>query len=234
MAEPLYMRILRALGAEIAHGTLRPGDRLMENRLAHRFGVSRAPARQALGEMASLGLVAPAAAPARGYVVTADAAARAAPYAQPTSDCFTGETTPSWQRIYGDVENALTRRIAFGSWRLVESALGQHFGVSRTVAREVLARLQSRGLVINEGKRWIAPELTERRVRDLYELRALLEPAALIEVAATAPRAQLDRMCTELRRAQTHGTAGRLSTNWKPTCISTCWANVAIHSCARP
>ncbi|WP_424934414.1 GntR family transcriptional regulator [Amaricoccus macauensis] len=209
MEETLYTRILRAVGAEIARGDLAPGERLMENRLANRFGVSRAPARQALAEMEDLGLVAQAEAPARGFVVTTDAAERAAlRFAAHPPEPFSAETTPAWQLIYSDIEKALTRRIAFGSWRVVESALGRHYGVSRTVAREVLARLQSCGLVVNEGKRWIAPELTEKRVHELYDLRALLEPAALAEVGANVPTDLLDGMIRDLHTVMTDRSGG--------------------------
>lgn len=206
--ETLYNRIVRAIAAEIARGVLAPGERLMESRIAQRFGVSRAPARQALVEMEALGFVAHANAPARGYIVTAKAAERAAVFAVNPPEPFSLETTPTWQLIYGDVEEALTKRIAFGSWRLVEVALGQHYGVSRTVAREVLARLQSCGLVVNEGKGWVAPQLTETRVRELYDLRALLEPAALAEVSAQAPKELLDKMIGDLRAAMTTNPAG--------------------------
>lgn len=202
---PLYDRIVRVVGAEIARGRIQPGTRLMESRLASRFGVSRAPARQALAEMAALGLLVHADAPARGYLVVADAVDRSAEFADGPTEPFNGAVTPTWQLIYGDVEAALTRRVAFGSWRLVEAGLGQHFGVSRTVAREVLARLQSRGLVVNEGKRWIAPEFTATRVRELYGLRAVLEPAALVDVASLAMPDRLDQMLDDLRAAMRTG-----------------------------
>lgn len=204
----LYNRILRAVAAEIACGVLVPGERLMESRLAHRFGVSRAPARQALVEMEALGFVAHADAPARGYIIASKAAEHAAVYAVDPPEPFSVETTPTWQLIYGDVEDALTKRVAFGSWRLVEVALGQHYGVSRTVAREVLARLQSCGLVANEGKGWIAPQMNEIRVRELYDLRALLEPAALAEVGADVPSQLLDKMIADLRIAMTSDPLG--------------------------
>lgn len=206
--DTLYNRIVRAVAADIARGSLAPGERLMESRLADRFGVSRAPARQALIEMETLGFVSHADPPARGYRVAAKSAERAAAYAEGTPEPFSMEVTPTWQLIYGDVEEALTKRIAFGSWRLVEVALGQHYGVSRTVAREVLARLQSCGLVVNEGKGWIAPQLNDTRVCDLYDLRALLEPAALAEVGADVPLEILDRMIGDLHAAKSCTPAG--------------------------
>lgn len=200
--EPLYTRILHALVSEVAEGALSPGDRVMENRIAARFGVSRAPARQALVELEALGLVAHAAAPARGFLVAIDALPRANALAITNCAPFTTHTIPTWQRIYGEIEDALTRHIAFGTWRLIEVGIARHFDVSRTVAREVLARLQARGLVVNEGKGWIAPKLSKTRVRELYELRALLEPAALNDLSNCMPTQLLDRMIADLRKAQ--------------------------------
>ena len=210
MDEPLYTRILNALIAEIGAQVLSSGDRVMENRIATRFGVSRAPARQALAQLEALELVAPAVAPARGFVVVPSASQRALALAVPNVDPFTTETTPTWQRIYGDVEDALTCRIAFGGWRLVETALARHFDVSRTVAREVLARLQTRGLVANEGKGWIAPELSQTRVQELYELRAVLEPAALSDVGAAVPADFLAKMIADLEQAADTSVDGRI------------------------
>ncbi len=210
MKAPLYNRILNALVSEIADGALSPGDRVMENRIATRFGVSRAPARKALAALDDLGLVTPAAGPARGFIVTSDAPKHAAELAPAPSDPFTTHTPPTWQRIYGEVEDAVSRRIAFGGWRLTETGIARHFDVSRTVAREALARLQARGLVENEGKGWIAPELSETRVRELYELRALLEPAALSCVSARLPGQTLDRMIGDLQDATDSGADGHL------------------------
>jgi DNA-binding GntR family transcriptional regulator len=49
--------IVRALESAIMNGTLGPGERLDERALAARFGVSRAPVRDAIGRLASLGLI---------------------------------------------------------------------------------------------------------------------------------------------------------------------------------
>lgn len=46
-----------ALEADIVTGAFKPGDRLDEQSLADRFGVSRTPLREALGHLAATGLV---------------------------------------------------------------------------------------------------------------------------------------------------------------------------------
>jgi len=202
--KPLYIRILGSLVSEIAEGKLLAGDRLMEARLATQFGVSRAPARKALVELKAIDLVTPMAPPSRGYVVSIDAQERSQTLNLGNSEPFTAQTTPTWQRIYGEIENALTQRIAFAEWRLIETAIARHFEVSRTVARDVLARLQARGLVVNEGRGWIAPELSTTRVHELYELRALLEPAALKDLSRRSSTPVIDRMIADLENAESN------------------------------
>lgn len=50
-------QMVRAIADEILTGTLRPGDRLDEMSLAERYGVSRTPVRDALGQLSAMGLV---------------------------------------------------------------------------------------------------------------------------------------------------------------------------------
>lgn len=50
-------QLRRALEEDIFAGTLKPGDRLDEQSLAHRFQVSRTPVREALRQLSASGLV---------------------------------------------------------------------------------------------------------------------------------------------------------------------------------
>jgi DNA-binding GntR family transcriptional regulator len=60
------------------------------------------------------------------------------------------------------------------------------------VIRETLAHLRSSGIVEkNERSKWVLPVLTAADVRNHYQLRILLEPAALREVAARLSGAQI-------------------------------------------
>ena len=89
-------------------------------------------------------------------------------------------TIARWQQVYGSVEQELCARMLFVSVRIVEERVAEHFGVSRTVVRDVLARMHSVGLITKDGLgRWIAPRLTPDKTHHLYEMRWLLEPEAL-------------------------------------------------------
>jgi len=62
--------------------------------------------------------------------------------------------------------------------------MGQHYSVSRTVAREVLARLADRKLIEKDRRsHWIAGPLTANDIRESLEMREILEPRALAEAA---------------------------------------------------
>src|SRR5690606_30232342 len=118
-------------------GALAPGTRLQETQLSGEFGISRAPARQALQALADDGLVAKA--EGRGYVVEGSDARTAAPVPSTQAPVVLAASA-SWERIYAEVESEIVARISFGSWRVNEAAMAKHYGVSRTVARDVIGR----------------------------------------------------------------------------------------------
>ena len=79
--------------------------------------------------------------------------------------------------------------MVFGEYRIIEIELANHFKVSRTVVRDVLSRLQERGLVRkNQSSHWIAGPLTAQTIKDHFALRRMLEPAALKSGAGSIDR----------------------------------------------
>jgi DNA-binding GntR family transcriptional regulator len=70
---PLHGRVAEALRDAILAGRYKPGERLVEDRLAADFNVSRNPVREALRSLASMGLV--VATPRRGATVAVFGAA---------------------------------------------------------------------------------------------------------------------------------------------------------------
>ncbi|TAK42819.1 MAG: GntR family transcriptional regulator [Betaproteobacteria bacterium] len=94
---------------------------------------------------------------------------------------------PLGDRVYATLRDYLRAgRLATGH-PLQEAALAAQLGVSRTPVREALARLASEGLVVAEGRSFTVPALTDADIRDIYELRFLLEPQALSEIAQSRP-----------------------------------------------
>src|SRR3954452_19457769 len=85
--------------------------------------------------------------------------------------------------------------------RLRAEALAQRFGTSRTPIREALLQLEGQGLVEVEPNRGAVVRTFDRDdVLDLYEVRALLEPAAAARAArriSEADVARLEALCED-------------------------------------
>ena len=201
-APRLYQRAFDILARHIEQGQIPSGARLLESGVAAQFGISRAPARQALAELERWGLVEKA--PGRGYTVRA--VADRSPLASVTKVAADDDvrlfSSSSWERIYGEVESEIIARMSFASWRVNEAELARHYRVSRTVARDVVARLQQRGVVRKDDRsRWYAPALTPDHVGELYELRSILEPVALVKAAPAVTQEFVSEMRAHLEDA---------------------------------
>lgn len=189
-------RAYALLRTQIELGQLAPGDRLLEAQVARAFGISRSPARHALRALCGEGLLREAT--GRGYeVVGGDGRQRHAAGLAPRLAVL--NTTkilpaPQWERMYAQLERELCACVIFSAVRIVEERLAEHYGVSRTVVRDVLARMHSVGLVGKDSLgRWVAPHVTPAKTRHLYELRWILEPQALLQAAEHVPHTELER-----------------------------------------
>jgi GntR family transcriptional repressor for pyruvate dehydrogenase complex len=132
-------------------------------------------------------------------------------------------------RLSEEVSGELQRRIARGDLnpgdRLpTEKALGEAFGVSRAVVREAIARLKADGLIetrqgsgafVVEAPKTInlrfwqgaGPELDE--LRDIFELRAMVEGAVAELAAHRRERNDLKAMSDQLRAMDAAMAEGR-------------------------
>ena len=94
------------------------------------------------------------------------------------------------QALADQVYLALRERLRSGAIEsgevLQEVPLAAQLGVSRTPVREAMARLASEGLLATDRRSFAVPALTLADVDDIYELRFLLEPAAMRRIAARA------------------------------------------------
>ena len=111
-------------------------------------------------------------------------------------------------QVYKTLREYLGGRVIVPGQRLQEAALALQLGVSRTPVREALARLESDGLVAAEGRSFIVPVLSDADVDEIYELRGLLAPAALAQVAESADPGTLARIAEALRAAEAANAKG--------------------------
>jgi DNA-binding GntR family transcriptional regulator len=204
-AEPIYRKIQGILEQKIAGSEIEPGTVILEGPIAEFFGVSRAPVKKALSHLIVQGLVKRF--EGRGYLVTGGSLTpveRRRTFDPALLDSGAPgpaeiKTPAAWERIYDEVERELASHSPFGPQRIVENDLAQHFGVSRTVAHDVLTRLQNLGITGKDKQsRWFVVPLTVERVRHLYEVRRILEPAALAKAAALIGQATLEEMIGRL------------------------------------
>lgn len=81
---------------------------------------------------------------------------------------------------------------AFGAGdRLVESELAKRLDVSRTPVREALFRLEADGLIEQRRGKFVILRLKRRDIREIFEIRRLLEPHVVAELAARISDAEL-------------------------------------------
>ncbi|MBD3764615.1 MAG: GntR family transcriptional regulator [Rhodobacterales bacterium] len=207
-ARPYYAIVEDWVDRNIASRSLPPGTRLTVASVSERLGLSRSPVKRALDGLAQRRRL--TADGRQGYVVgapQAETAPVANLFALPLSDpddLSAAETRPGWERILDEVTEAVATATPFGIWQVSEAELCSHYDVSRTVVREVLARLQERGAIGKDrAGHWIAGPLSARMLDEEHGLRMLLEPAALAE-AAPALRAAVPDLRARLDAADPH------------------------------
>ena len=87
------------------------------------------------------------------------------------------------QQVYQSLQGLLRSGALVAGQPLQEVQLAEQLGVSRTPVREAMTRLESEGLLVSDGRSFVIPALTLADVDDIYEIRFLVEPAALRCVA---------------------------------------------------
>jgi DNA-binding GntR family transcriptional regulator len=183
----LATRIADDICAALAHGTL-GGGHLSAQKLADRFGVSRSPVREAMGLLAERGVVERIA--NRGYFARA-----AAPPAQ-GGPANPFEAPGDYQRI---AEDWLADRIP---GEVTERFLRERYRLSRTRLADILLRAVREGWAERKpgyGWRLLPVAKTAQAFAQIYRLRLLIEPAALLE-----PGFRIDpSIIAEQRRIQT-------------------------------
>lgn len=184
--EPRYELVTRVLRDNILSGVLPEGFVLLEAPIAAMMQTSRVPVQAALRRLLDEGLVHRF--EGRGYMVGRERPGlqplrgniRDIPIDIPAEVDGALQTRGTWRHVYDQVEEEIASCQIFGEFRIVESELADYLGVSRTVARDVLARLHERGLIRKSAtSHWIAGPLTARTVSEKFELRSIIEPAAL-------------------------------------------------------
>jgi DNA-binding GntR family transcriptional regulator len=208
---PYYEIVRELLAANIRSGRLPAGVKLFASAVADRLGVSRPPVKRALKLLEEEELVHHTA--EHGYVVgPANSGSEPAKLNlhQLNLELFgtPGATLvqPRWERIFEIVEEDILSCMPFGAYQVSEAALGEHFGVSRTVVRDVMSRMHGRGIIAKDrSSHWVAGPLGARVLDDAHEIRRLLEPSALAAATSLIKRDELLAMREKVRLALERG-----------------------------
>ena len=212
--EPLYESISRVLRHNITLGHLPEGLVLIEGPIAKLMQTSRAPVQASLRMLNAEGLIHRFR--GRGYLVGPEGRALKPirkplegydfeiPEASRTALAIRG----TWLRVYDQVEAEVAACQIFGEFRVIETELADYLGVSRTVARDVLSRLNERGLLRKGAtSHWLAGPLTARTLREKFELRSIMEPAALRLAADHIDPVQISNIRSRIEQGEKLGAA---------------------------
>jgi DNA-binding GntR family transcriptional regulator len=110
------------------------------------------------------------------------------------------------------VYDVLREQIVLGEFvpgdRLTEMSIASRLGVSRTPVHEALLALARDGLLVKVGRSFALHELNRDDIREVYELRRLLEPDAVLRavtIARDADISELSRILEDQRAAHAKG-----------------------------
>jgi len=199
----IHDMVAETLRAAILRGDFEPGATLRGGPVAEAFNVSRVPVLRAFEALQASRLLARH--PRRGFIVLGGngpehALTKAEILAVIPATTRDAVRLRSWRdRIYPDLEREVAGRLLFGHFQIRTQALAEHYGVSRTVANELMVGLERVGIVRQESNaRWYAGPLTRQHIVELFELRILLEPPALLQAAEVVPSSELRAMQAHL------------------------------------
>jgi DNA-binding GntR family transcriptional regulator len=110
---------------------------------------------------------------------------------------------PLAEQVYLQLKDDIFNFRLFPGDRFSETDIADHYGVSRTPMRDGLFRLQREGyLEVGFRRGWRVAQLDFARLDQLYDLRIVLELAAL------------ERLCADVQGAASHGALEALRAIW--------------------
>ncbi|EEE36935.1 regulatory protein, GntR [Rhodobacteraceae bacterium KLH11] len=208
---PRYQIIAQQIQKAIESSSLPVGTVLTEDPIARLFRSSRTPVRTALKDLNERGMLDRF--DGRGFVVAG--ADNPGPLRISLTLEMLGLSEGSAddsalltsERVARNFENDLIQTLPFGEFRISEQAAADHYQVSRTVIRDILARLNVRGIVSKDPRsHWVIGPLTATEVAHYYSIRAKLEPLALIDSAPQTDNSALQSMEERIASAVTSPT----------------------------
>jgi len=205
--DPLYALLVAGIERQIIDGVLPPGFLLRSSTIARQLDISRAPVKAALEILSDRGWVEAASGSFRvsgePHSHEAENALDALAVVPPDVERRIRSNGAVWLQVFDEIEAEIAAAIPFGAFRVSEAKLTETFDVSRTVIRNVLSRLEERGLVRRAPRgACVCGPLTEGRIEEIYEARLLIEPYALRKVSPGLDQAWVRACLAKLAAVQ--------------------------------
>jgi DNA-binding GntR family transcriptional regulator len=106
------------------------------------------------------------------------------------------------ERIYLDLRGRLQRCAIGHDQRLVDLEVAAGYGTSRMPAREALLRLANEGYLVGTTRGFVTPKLSLDDIRDIFEIRHLLEPLAAANAARDMTAADQGLLAAAIEQAR--------------------------------
>lgn len=114
-----------------------------------------------------------------------------------------GGKSTTTDAVYDLLCRAIIEQSLKPGMRLPEDTVGDQFGVSRTIVRHALLRLESEGLVVTRRNRGaFVAEPTLEEARQTFEVRRCLETEVMRLLVERMPRSGFDALQAHVRREQ--------------------------------
>lgn len=95
--------------------------------------------------------------------------------------------------LHNDIEQHISNILPFGEFWINEQKAADSYNVSRTIIRQSLSKFAERGLIGKDYRaHWTVGPLTSKMLNDLFNIRAKLEPLALLDAAKTLENQQVN------------------------------------------
>jgi DNA-binding GntR family transcriptional regulator len=126
---------------------------------------------------------------------------------------MTSSASSLTDRAYATIRRAILSLELLPGQPLIEAQLARELSISKTPVREALQRLASEDLVVLDRFRGASVRSVDGDVmRDLFEVRALLEPTAVLQAVPRLTPEQLERMSALLQEVESALVDGDLVT----------------------
>ncbi len=114
---------------------------------------------------------------------------------EPTYTANSIRTKTAQELVYKELEQAIIKGQLKPGEKLVTEKLARQMGTSRIPVREAMGRLEARNFIKVQPKKGVTvSELSESNLKEILEIRLMLEPAAAMKAASSSSEETLQRL----------------------------------------